>query len=123
MKKTILATTIFTVVSIALLLMPIFAAQAQAADKFGWIGPIYAELSASLNKGFKAYYKKTYGKDVEITFLRPGGWPVCVDKVRIWGGKPDADVFLGAGAPAHEVLKQEGLIVPYRPMFPLNGTV
>jgi iron(III) transport system substrate-binding protein len=115
MKKTILATTIFTVVSMALLLTPIFTAQAQAADKFGWIGPIYAELSASLNKGFKAYYKKTYGKDVEITFLRPGGWPVCVDKVRIWGGKPDADVFLGAGAPAHEVLKQEGLIVPYRP--------
>jgi ABC-type Fe3+ transport system substrate-binding protein len=38
-----------------------------------------------------------------------------VDKVRAWGGKPDADIFLGAGAPAHEVLKQEGLIVPYRP--------
>jgi len=35
--------------------------------------------------------------------------------VRAWGGKPDADVFLGAGAPAHEVLKKEGLIVPYRP--------
>jgi len=47
--------------------------------------------------------------------VRPGGWPVCLDKVRAWGGKPDADIFLGAGAPAHEVLKQEGLIVPYRP--------
>jgi iron(III) transport system substrate-binding protein len=52
---------------------------------------------------------------VEITFVRPGGWPVCVDKVRAWGGKPDADIFLGAGAPAHEVLKKEGLVVPYRP--------
>jgi iron(III) transport system substrate-binding protein len=115
MKNRILATTIFTVLSIALLLMPIFAAQVQAADKIGWVGPVYKELSASLNKGFKAYYKKTYGKDVDITFVRPGGWPVCVDKVRAWGGKPDADIFLGAGAPAHEVLKQEGLIVPYRP--------
>ena len=47
--------------------------------------------------------------------MRPGGWPVCLDKVRTWGDKPDADIFLGAGAPAHEVLKQEGLIVPYRP--------
>jgi ABC-type Fe3+ transport system substrate-binding protein len=38
-----------------------------------------------------------------------------VDKVRAWGDKPDADIFLGAGAPAHEVLKKEGLVVPYRP--------
>ncbi len=35
--------------------------------------------------------------------------------MRAWGGKPDADIFLGAGAPAHELLKKEGLIVPYRP--------
>jgi iron(III) transport system substrate-binding protein len=115
MRNRILTTTIFTVVSMALLLMPVFMTQVQAADKIGWIGPIYKELSASLTKGFKEYYKKTYGKDIEITFVRPGGWPVVVDKVRAWGGKPDADIFLGAGAPAHEVLKQEGLIVPYRP--------
>ncbi|MEE8432503.1 MAG: extracellular solute-binding protein [Candidatus Desulfatibia sp.] len=115
MRNKILATTIFTVLSISLLLLPTFAAQVQAADKLGWVGPVYKELSDSLNKGFKAYYKKTYGKDVDITFVRPGGWPVVVDKVRIWGGKPDADIFLGAGAPAHEVLKQDGLIVPYRP--------
>jgi iron(III) transport system substrate-binding protein len=98
-----------------LLFMPFCAERVQAADKIGWVGPVYKELSASLNKGFKEYYKKTYGKDVDITFVRPGGWPVCLDKVRAWGGKPDADIFLGAGAPAHEVLKQEGLIVPYRP--------
>jgi iron(III) transport system substrate-binding protein len=115
MKKKILATTIFTVVSMALLLIPIFAVQAQAADKLGWVGPVYTELAESLNRGFKAYYKKTYGKDIEITFVKPGGWPVCLDKVRLWGGKPDADIFLGAGAPAHEIAKKEGLIVPYRP--------
>jgi iron(III) transport system substrate-binding protein len=114
MKNRILVTTIFAIFSMALLL-PIFAVEAQAADKIGWVGPVYKELSASLTKGFKAYYKKTYGKDVDITFVRPGGWPVCLDKVRAWGGKPDADIFLGAGAPAHEVLKKEGLIVPYRP--------
>ncbi len=99
----------------ALLLIPAFSVHSQAADKIGWVGPVYKELSDSLNKGFKAYYKKTYGKEVEITFVRPGGWPVCLDKVRAWGDKPDADIFLGAGAPAHEVLKQEGRIVPYRP--------
>jgi ABC-type Fe3+ transport system substrate-binding protein len=115
MGKKTLATTIFTVLSMTLLLLPIFTAEALAADKIGWVGPIYKELSASLNKGFKDYYKKTYGKDVDITFVRPGGWPVCVDKVRMWRGKPDADIFLGAGAPAHEILKQEGLIIPYRP--------
>jgi ABC-type Fe3+ transport system substrate-binding protein len=107
MRKRTLAITIFAVLAMALLLVPNFAAKAQAADKLGWVGPVYKELSASLTKGFKAYYKKTYGKDVDITFVRPGGWPVCVDKVRIWGGKPDADIFLGAGAPAHEVLKQD----------------
>jgi ABC-type Fe3+ transport system substrate-binding protein len=114
MRKTIVATTIFTVLSMVLL-MTTFAAVAQAADKVGWVGPVYKELSDSLKKGFKAYYKKTYGKDVDITFVRPGGWPVCVDKIRAWGGKPDADIFLGAGAPAHELLLKEGLLVPYRP--------
>ncbi len=115
MRKGILTATILGVFTITLLLLPVFNAEVQAADKLGWVGPVYKELSASLNKGFKAHYKKTYGKDVDITFVRPGGWPVCLDKVRAWGGKPDADIFLGAGAPAHEVLKQEGLIVPYRP--------
>lgn len=88
---------------------------AQAADKIGWVGPVYKELSDSLTKGFKEYYQKTYGKEVEITFVRPGGWPVCLDKVRAWGDKPDADIFLGAGAPAHEVLKKEGRLIPYQP--------
>ena len=115
MRKGVLTTTIFIVLSMALLFVPTFAGKALAADKIGWVGPVYTELSDSLTKGFKAYYKKTYGKDVDITFVRPGGWPVCLDKVRAWGDKPDADIFLGAGAPAHEVLKQEGLIVPYKP--------
>jgi iron(III) transport system substrate-binding protein len=94
--------------------MPTIDVHAQK-EKVGWVGPVYKELSDSLMKGFKEYYKKTYGKDIEITFIRPGGWPVCVDKVRAWKGKPDADVFLGAGAPAFEVLEKEGMIVPYKP--------
>lgn len=107
--------TIF-ILSAVLLLVPALPVEVKAApDKVGWVGPIYKELSDSLTKGFKEYYKKTYGKDVEITFVRPGGWPVVVDKMRAWGGKPDADVFLGAGAPAHEIAKKEGLIVPYKP--------
>ena len=115
MKKRIFTVTIFTLLSLVLLLHPTFAGKALAADKLGWVGPVYTELAESLTKGFKDYYKKTFGKDVEITFVHPGGWPVCLDKVRAWGDKPDADIFLGAGAPAHEVLKQEGLIVPYKP--------
>jgi len=115
MKKRILTTTIFIVLSLGIFLLTNFTAQAQAADKIGWVGPIYKELSDSLRKGFGEYYKRTYGKEVKITFVRPGGWPVVVDKVRMWAGKPDADIFLGAGAPAHEILKKEGLLVPYRP--------
>jgi ABC-type Fe3+ transport system substrate-binding protein len=113
MTKRILTTTICAALGAALLLLPITGAQ--AADKVGWVGPVYTELAESLTRGFKAYYQKTYGKEVDITFVHPGGWPVCVDKVKAWGGKPDADIFLGAGAPAHEVLKEEGLIIPYRP--------
>jgi iron(III) transport system substrate-binding protein len=97
------------------MLLPGLPVEVQGADKVGWVGPVYTEIADSLTKGFKEYYKKTYSKDVEITFVHPGGWPVCVDKVKAWGGKPDADVFLGAGAPAHEVLKKDGLIVPYKP--------
>ena len=117
MKKGIVIWLLFAVFSGAMLLLPCIAleAQAQTRDKVGWVGPIYKELSDSLTRGFKEYYLKTYNKEVDITFVRPGGWPVCVDKVRAWGDKPDADVFLGAGAPAHEILKKEGLIVPYKP--------
>ena len=114
MGKRILTTTIFIVFSMVVLLST-FASKAQAADKIGWVGPVYKELSDSLKKGFKAYYKKTYDKDIDITFVRPGGWPVVVDKVRLWDGKPDADSFLGAGAPAHEGLMKEGVLVAYRP--------
>ncbi len=104
------------ILSVLLLLVPALPVEVQAAkDKVGWVGPIYKELSDSLRKGFGEYYKKTYGKEVEITFVRPGGWPVVVDKVRAWGGKPDADIFLGAGAPAHEILMKDGFLVPYRP--------
>ena len=102
-------------VILVFILSAFFAVPAGAADKLGWVGPVYKELSDSLTKGFKEYYKKTYNKDVDITFVRPGGWPVCVDKVRAWGDKPDADVFLGGGAPAHEVLKQENMLAPYQP--------
>jgi ABC-type Fe3+ transport system substrate-binding protein len=113
MRKGILTTALITALFVGTLLLPAFTAEAQ--DKIGWVGPIYKELSESLTKGFKDYYKKTYNKDVTVTFLSPGGWPVCVDKVRTWGDKPDADIFLGAGAPAHEVLKKEGRVVPYKP--------
>lgn len=113
-KKTLTA-VMFTVLSITLMCLPAFTSGVQAADKLGWVGPVYTELSESLNRSFTAYYKKTYGKDIEITFVKPGGWPVCLDKVRLWKGKPDADIFLGAGAPAHEIAKKEGLIVPYKP--------
>ena len=123
MYKRVLTAAFLAVFSIAFLI-PVFATDARAADKLGWIGPVYKELSDSLTKGFKDYYKKKYGKDVDITFVRPGGWPVCIDKLRAWGNKPDADIFLGAGAPAHEVLKKEGKLVPYKPkdwnMVPAN---
>jgi iron(III) transport system substrate-binding protein len=99
-----------------IMIFSVIPAEVQAQkEKVGWVGPVYKELSDSLMKGFKEFYKKTYNKEIEITFIRPGGWPVCVDKVRAWKGKPDADVFLGAGAPAFEVLEKEGLIVPYKP--------
>lgn len=113
MEKRFLTVAFLMIISIAML-FSVSPAQAQK-DSVGWVGPIYKELSDSLTRGFKEFYKKTYGKDVNITFVRPGGWPVCVDKVRAWGDKPDADIFLGAGAPAHEVLKKEGMIVPYKP--------
>jgi iron(III) transport system substrate-binding protein len=116
MKGRVFVRVSIFILSVVLLLVPALPVEVKAApDKVGWVGPIYKELSDSLTKGFKEYYKKAYGKDVEITFVRPGGWPVCVDKMRAWGGKPDADVFLGAGAPAHEIAKKEGLIVPYKP--------
>jgi ABC-type Fe3+ transport system substrate-binding protein len=115
MRKRNSAINFLASLSMVLLLLAISIPGALAADKVGWVGPVYTELAESLTRGFKEYYNKTYNKDVDITFVNPGGWPVCLDKVRLWGGKPDADIFLGAGAPAHEIAKKEGLIVPYKP--------
>ena len=64
--RTILRRTVVALLAV-LLLSSGLTLQAFAADKLGWVGPVYKELSASLNQGFKAYYKKTYGKDVDIT--------------------------------------------------------
>ena len=50
MSKRIFTATIFIVFSIGLLLMPFCAEQVRAADKIGWVGPVYKELSASLTK-------------------------------------------------------------------------
>jgi len=115
MQKRIAGINFFIALFMVFLFMTTLIPAALAADKLGWVGPVYTELAESLDREFKAYYKKTYGKEVDITFVKPGGWPVCLDKIRLWGGKPDADIFLGAGAPAHELAKKEGLIVPYRP--------
>ncbi len=115
MKGKVFVSVTTLILSAFFLVLPGFPVDVQAAEKVGWVGPIYKELAESLTRGFKEYFRKTYNKDIEITFIHPGGWPVCVDKVRAWRGKPDADVFLGAGAPAHEVLIKEGLIVPYKP--------
>jgi len=115
MRKRNSATILITAMFMMLMFMSVSTPDIMAADKLGWVGPVYTELAESLERGFKDYYKKTFGKEVEITFVKPGGWPVCLDKVRLWGGTPDADIFLGAGAPAHEIAKKEGLIVPYRP--------
>jgi iron(III) transport system substrate-binding protein len=115
MRKRNSAISFCAALSMTLMLLAISMPEALAADKVGWVGPVYTELAESLTRGFKDYYKKTYNKEVDITFVNPGGWPVCLDKVRLWGGKPDADIFLGAGAPAHEIAKKEGLIVPYQP--------
>jgi len=115
MQKRIAGINFFIALFMVFLFMTTLIPAALAADKLGWVGPVYTELAESLDREFKAYYKKTYGKEVDITFVKPGGWPVCLDKIRLCGGKPDADIFLGAGAPAHELAKKEGLIVPYRP--------
>ena len=53
MKKKTLTKTFFIVLSTALLLLPIVGAQVQAAEKIGWVGPVYKELSDSLTKGFQ----------------------------------------------------------------------
>ena len=81
MKEKVFIRITTIILSAFLLLLPVLPVEVQAApDKVGWVGPVYKELSDSLTKGFKEYYKKTYGKDVDITFVRPGGWPVCVDR-------------------------------------------
>lgn len=94
--------------------LTLFAAE-ELEDKLILIGPVYTQEAEAVIRGFKEYFKRTYGRDIEVTYLKPGGWPVCVDKVRAWGGKPDADVFFGGGPPAYEVLKKEGLLERYVP--------
>ena len=97
----------------SIVVLPIPTASAAPVELVA-IGPIYTELWEALKAGFTKWYKDKYGIDIKFSLLKPGGWPVCYDKVKAWGGKPDADVFLGAGAPVHSMLKKDGLTVPYK---------
>ncbi|MEM4005736.1 MAG: extracellular solute-binding protein [Desulfurococcaceae archaeon] len=96
-------------------LLPAASATPELEDKLVLIGPVYKQEAESVIRGFKEYVKREFGKDIEVSYLSPGGWPVCVDRVRAWKGKPDADVFFGGGPPAYEVLKAEGLAEKYVP--------
>ena len=85
MRKRNSVISFFTVLSMTLLLLAVSMPDALAADKLGWVGPVYTELAESLTRGFKDYYKKTYGKDIDITFVKPGGWPVCLEGKAVEG--------------------------------------
>jgi len=104
---------------LSFLLTPILTPPVKAApeieDKLVLIGPVYKQEAEAVIRGFKEYIKRTYGKDVDVVYLSPGGWPVCVDRIRAWKGKPDADILFGGGPPAYEVLKAEGLAEKYAP--------
>ena len=117
MRKVLFFTKTLIVLSLLMLMIaPGITAKAQAADQtrlgrtglHGTFGQPYQRVSRSTTK-------RRTTKTLISRLCGPAGWPVCLDKVRAWGDKPDADVFLGAGAPAHEVLKKEGMIVPYKP--------
>ena len=112
-----LATTliaIFLITYVAMIAPRVFAAP-ELEDRLVLIGPVYKQEAESVIRGFKEYVKREYGKDIQVDYLSPGGWPVCVDRVRAWKGKPDADIFFGGGPPAYEVLKAEGLAEKYVP--------
>ena len=43
-----------------IMIFSVIPAEVQAQkEKVGWVGPVYKELSDSLMKGFKEFYKKT----------------------------------------------------------------
>jgi len=117
-KKTLgklFAITITVSLLLAIASMILLEAQPQLEDKLVLIGPVYTQEAEAVMRGFKEYVKREFGKDIEVQYLKPGGWPVCVDKVRAWGGHPEADVFFGGGPPAYEVMKKEGLLEKYIP--------
>ncbi|MGC9095973.1 MAG: ABC transporter substrate-binding protein [Infirmifilum sp.] len=116
LRKTfaVFLTLIFLSTYSSLILQRVLAAP-ELEDRLVLIGPVYKQEAESVIRGFKDYVKREFGKDIQVDYLSPGGWPVCVDRVRAWRGKPDADIFFGGGAPAYEVLKAEGLAEKYVP--------
>ena len=109
------ALALSVVLPVFLVLMPTVAAQGEIEDTLVLVGPVYTREAEAVIRGFKEFIQREYGKEVEVHYVRPGGWPVVVDKIRAWGGTPDADVMFGAGPPAFEVLKKEGLLEKYVP--------
>ena len=113
----------FVLLLVAALVLPILlasvplpvSAMQDIEDRLVLVGPVYTREAEAVMRGFKLFIKEKYGKDIEINYIRPGGWPVVVDRIRAWKGKPDADVMFGAGPPAFEVLKKEGLLEKFVP--------
>ena len=69
MQKRNAAKNLFIVVSMTLLFLAVSIPEVLAADKLGWVGPVYTELSESLTRDFKAYYKKVLSQSFNVNFF------------------------------------------------------
>jgi len=99
-----------------MLLIPLVALPVPASaqgDVLLGISASSGSLVESVRTSFIEWYKNTYGKDLTFDVLTPGGTSVVVDKIRAWGGNPDADVVFDFELPTAELLKEEGYFEPY----------
>jgi ABC-type Fe3+ transport system substrate-binding protein len=103
---------------LALLVLLLGAAEAQAADKLIVLSPHRKSIQDEFVPVFKEHYKKKYGTDVDVEWLDQGG---TSDDVRFLKAKfaqnkatAGIDIFWGGGTVTFLDLNRDGLLAPYK---------
>lgn len=106
------------VFSVAALLLALVAVPAGAAEKITIISPHWEGIREEFTRDFKAWYKSTEKKDVEIIWIDQGGASNCLQFIKSeFARSPkgiDIDLFYGGGISPFVELAGDGLLTPYK---------
>lgn len=108
----------FAVAILIIALVPLQIVTAASDNKLILLSPHSEGIRTEFTDAFQKWYKARHGVDVELEWLDQGGSVNIMRFIRSEFEKNPkgikVDVFFGAGTDAYLMLKEEGLLAPYK---------